>query len=307
MRHIPSLSIPLYAVSITQFEQTSLIYKERSDFVHSGYYTDEMPNVYGTGQAGAFQISQEEAVQYLRELAIDPVSIWKIAPSIWSKLFRKGLIQEAYIRVPNDISYGEDLLCLCHCIMRSKRISISCKAHYHYVTRHNSVYREKNVKKIEKEHRLYEALCDLLRQYGVYDELRGDLEQLYLYSLTNCLRYLGKNVCQLYQYPSLQNLAGKKIILYGIGEVGQDYYTQMRRDARCEVLAVTDSQHRKYPYEFMNLIAPEEIFEYPFDVIVVAVLYEGSAFSIKKWLLEKGVREENILWEKPELAIQWET
>lgn len=280
-----------------------IVTKENVDFVHSGYYVDEKAGVYGTGADRVFEACPKNAMRYLQECVLDPVSRWRILPSNWSKLYRNKLIKEAYFDVPDEISYGEDLLCLCNCILKCQRFCISSKAYYHYVTRENSVCNKKNAEIIHREYKLYDALGNLFRRSGVYNELQNALERFYLYCVTACIKRLGNKACPLYQYPVIEELAGEKILLYGAGEVGQDYYTQMRRDMRCKVLGVTDSCYQNYPHMYMNLRSPEEVLEYPYDKIVISVLSEGTATAIKTSLLEKGVQAERILWRKPNLIV----
>ncbi len=283
-------------------ELLEVMLREQADFVHSGYYVDEKAGIYGTGRNAAFEAS-ENRLGCLRDYVLDPISNFRIAPSNWSKLYSCELIKEAYSEVPNTISYGEDLLCLCSCILKCKCFYIWDKAYYHYVIRADSVCNRKSVKNILREKVLYDALCDLFHRHGLLGELSNDLETFYLYSITACIKHLGNTACQLYKYPDIQELIGKKIILYGAGEVGQDYYTQLRRDMRCELIAVTDTRYENYHLAYMNVISPAEIARYPYDAVVIAVFYEGSAGEIKRALLKQGIPAEKILWKKPDLAI----
>lgn len=283
-----------------------ILLKENVDFVHSGYFIDEKTGIHGIErlESGcAVWTNHGNRAECLQEYVLNIISSKKISSSAWSKLYRRDFIRSAYFEVPDENSYGEDLLCLCSCLLRCESFCVIDKAYYHYVTRGDSLFHRKSVENTQKEYRLYAALGNLFRQHGVYGELQSALERYYLYSVTACIKHLGNSVCPLYQYPLEEELAGKKIILYGAGEVGQDYYTQLRRDMRCEVLAVTDSRYRNYSFPYMNLISPEEILKYPYDRIVIAVLWEGIAEDIKKSLLEKGVPAEKILWKKPSLTV----
>ena len=277
--------------------------RENVDFVHSGYYVNENPGIYGTGKSTAIQIEDDSRKKDVWEYILSPASARRISPSIWSKLYRRELILEAYYGVPDENSYGEDLLNLCNCVLKASSFYITDRAYYHYVIRPDSMVHKKSVQNIQREKVLYDALCDLFRRYGLLGELSNDLETFYLYSITACIKHLGNTTCQLYKYPDIQELIGKKIILYGAGEVGQDYYTQLRRDMRCELIAVTDTRHENYHLAYMNVISPAEIARYPYDAVVVAVFYEGSAGEIKRALLKQGIPAEKILWKKPDLAI----
>jgi len=283
-------------------ELSRIICRENVDFVHSGYYIDEKPGIYGTGKDAVFQCC-EDTTACLRKFVLNPVSDLRITPSNWSKLYRSELVKEAYLEVPNEVSYGEDLLFLCNCLLKCRSFSISSKAHYHYVTRMSSACHRKSISNIEKEVVLRNALCRLFQKQKILNELQNDLDKFYLFSVTACIKHLGNESCSIYQYPTMDDLAEKKIILYGAGEVGQDYYTQLRRDMRCEVLAITDTCYENYHFPYMNLISPGKISQYAYDVIVIAVLHEENAAAISKGLLARGIDEHKILWKKPRLVI----
>ena len=53
----------------------------------------------------------------------------------------------------------------------------------------------------------------------------------------------------------------------------------------------------------MKVIGPDEIPEWDFDVIVIAVLRERTAGAIEDELAAKGIEREKIIWEQPKLTI----
>nr|WP_300887561.1 hypothetical protein [uncultured Acetatifactor sp.] len=150
---------------------------------------------------------------------------------------------------------------------------------------------------------MYTALKKLFAEHGAYAELKEDLERFYLRNMLTCMKQLTNTLCPVYEYPSMDKLAGKKILLYGAGEVGQDYYTQFRRDMRCTMVAVSDKCRDRYDCGFMKVISPDEIPEWDFDVIVIAVLRERTAGAIEDELAAKGIEREKIIWEQPKLTI----
>lgn len=86
-------------------------------------------------------------------------------------------------------------------------------------------------------------------------------------------------------------------------EVGQDYYIQFRRDMCCEVVAVADTHRERYQFDYMKVIGSDEISGLEYDTVVINVLYEGTAESIKRNLIEKGIPKEKLVWKRPVLAV----
>ena len=55
------------------------------------------------------------------------------------RLFKRELIKKCFFQLPDEQQLGEDLLCLCLCIMESKRILLQRCAYYHYVMKAQSL------------------------------------------------------------------------------------------------------------------------------------------------------------------------
>ena len=95
-------------------------------------------------------------------------------------------------------------------------------------------------------------------------------------------------------------LLEKKIILYGAGKFGQNLYRRIIEDRTHEVILWVDKQAEKYR-EHENIIVQnvDELFKYQGYQIVIAVVKEELAMSIKEELRRIGILEENIFWAEP--------
>lgn len=58
---------------------------------------------------------------------------------------------------------------------------------------------------------------------------------------------------------------GERIVLYGAGRVGRDYYRQIEQTDYCEIVAVVDQS-----FDNKTVFQPKNIKDYDFDVIVIA-------------------------------------
>lgn len=280
-----------------------IIEREAVDFVHSGWKKNEDANIYGVSCSGSFLLDQKSAVELIASGIFDSANIKSISPSNWSKLYKRELIAAVYQEVPDGIDYGEDLLSLCLCLLKAERFASVKEAYYHYVTRRTSITNSKGVQRLEREHKLYACMKEAFERYGVYGELSVALESFYMRNLLYEIRKASSAISSIYQYPSMEDFFGKKVILYGIGEVGQDYYIQFRRDMRCEVVAAADTHHERYQLDYMKVIGIDEIFSLEYDAVVISVLYENTAESIKRNLRKKGIPEDKLVWKRPVLAV----
>ncbi|MCR2045724.1 glycosyltransferase [Acetatifactor muris] len=273
------------------------------DFIHSGYFKNDGQKFSVKTKKKYILNNRKSRENIIKKMILDPTDSEAVSSSIWSKLFKKEFLGSAYMGMQDKLSYGEDLWCICSCIMRCDSFGTVPEAWYHYMKRETSICNERNLDNIQRETELYKSLGKLFEDYELYRALKAELEHFYLRNLLICMRQLTNTVCPVYQYPIIDELAGKKILLYGMGEVGQDYYTQLRRDMRCTLMAVSDRCAEKYKCDFMKVIEADEITVCDCDVIVVAVLREETARMIADELAAKGIGREKIVWRQPKLVV----
>lgn len=277
------------------------ITKSDADFIHSGHFKNDGLDIYGVQTNGICEIGNVE--EFLINNIFDDTNLHSMPPSNWSKLYKKELIQRAYEEVPEKITFGEDLICLCSCILNSKKVAYINQAFYHYVIREKSASNDINVEHIKRETDLYDSLKELFAKYSLSEKMYLCGKRFYLRNLAICMRKLTDMPIPIYQYQNIENLFDKNIIIYGAGDVGRDYYIQISRYQKCNIVAVVDSNYKMYHYEYVNVISPYEINKINFDLIIVAVLNKQIASNIKEKLKLHGIDEQKILWELPELCI----
>lgn len=104
------------------------------------------------------------------------------------------------------------------------------------------------------------------------------------------------------QIPEFQldtdGLGDKKIVLYGAGKAGRDYFRQLTKMGYDVVLWVDSNSA-----QMKNVKAPQTILETDYDVILLAVSRPEYVESIKRSLKEIGIGEEKLIWKKPVRAL----
>lgn len=98
-----------------------------------------------------------------------------------------------------------------------------------------------------------------------------------------------------YLFPYEKLLKGSRIIIYGAGDLGRDYYQQMVITAYCEVVAFIDKNANKYGQTVVPVYTPEKISSLKFDYVVVALRMKSAYSEIKGILLSNGVSEDKII------------
>lgn len=89
---------------------------------------------------------------------------------------------------------------------------------------------------------------------------------------------------------------GSRIILYGAGDMGKDYYEQFKRTEEYKLIAWVDQNYEAIRNEEKEIVSPEKIPDMEYDFIIIAVLDNHIANDIKNRLVTKGVIEEKIIW-----------
>lgn len=284
-----------------------------ADFVHTGYIEEnendrEFIEVLDYNN-GLYELqSDEDREDFLIRFVLRPESERFVSYSIWSKLYRSELIKSSYFLLQDDQQYGEDLYSLCLCILQSRRIYLKRCAMYHYVARNSSMSHLQKTDYYIKEMELIANLIKTIRNYNIssYNRLK---EHICYFIKSKSLHLIEKSIEEPmlmphFYFKNVNILRKKRIIIYGAGVVGQNYYAQFCRYNDIEIVAWFDSNWQRYQLEYTGIVGIDRIFDYVFDKIIIAVKDEVMAKEIQELLLGYGQPAEKIIWEKPENILE---
>lgn len=90
---------------------------------------------------------------------------------------------------------------------------------------------------------------------------------------------------------------GSKIVLYGAGVIGKAYYHQLLQSKYADVVAWVDKHYCDIKMVDDCIIKnPDDIDKLEFDYVVISVMHLPIKREIYKYLREKNVIEEKIIW-----------
>lgn len=98
-----------------------------------------------------------------------------------------------------------------------------------------------------------------------------------------------------YLFPYEKVPYNSRILIYGAGTLGQDYYTQLSITKYCTVVGFIDKNYSNYRGSIVPVYSPQDIGKLSFDYVVVALRTEIAFNEIKRVLLEMGVSEDKII------------
>lgn len=99
-----------------------------------------------------------------------------------------------------------------------------------------------------------------------------------------------------YLFPYEKIPQGSRIIIYGAGDVGQEYLQQMELTGYCEVVAFVDKAYDKYAPMIVPIYPVDSVRTLPFDYVVLAFKMGAHVRTVTKKLVELGVDNERIVY-----------
>lgn len=278
------------------------ILTDNADVVHMGYIVDKLGKKIKNIQSEKKTLDESGKKNLLRDLL---TSKTLITPSIWSKLFKSDLIKECYNDVNDQSSYGEDLVCLISVILRECRIDLVDEALYHYRERENSISHQRSIEAYNKELVLCENVKELLQKKNLMDFFMYEYSVFLKNHFALAIQYGSKNdfVVQKYAFPKPELLQNKKIIIFGAGIVGRDYYSQISRYNNCEIVAWIDNFSSKYNYDYIRIESVEKIQQYKYDHILVAALRKHTINELINTLNKYNIDNRKIICMEPQIVI----
>ncbi len=207
---------------------------------------------------------------------------------ITTKIYKTTLIKKFQMRLPADITIGEDAAVVYPCFLAADCVAVLDRNSYHYVMRAGSVMDSRG-----GEEKSLKAIEDILNEAAErYEEkvpnIKRQFEWLmtYICLLTAPEKVLGSDKDGVNLYKGLKKT--DRIVLYGAGRFGKALYRYMEDNKVCEILAWTDKARVK------GIVPVEEAMRQSYDKVVIAVLLADVSEEIKAELLRRGIESEKI-------------
>lgn len=272
-----------------------------ADFVHFGFIEESSKGSISTCSYCDTVLEMKDKYEKINFLCNHVLKKMDVTPSIWSKLFKSNFIKKCYKNISNKQQYGEDMICLCYCILEATRISLSKKALYHYNVRENSLSHLDTREHIIHEVKLWGCILSILDKNKCEDLMKESIFEFLKERIVYSMERISEKKVRIprYFFVNLEQIYEKNIVIYGAGNVGQDYYTQICQFNNCKVVAWVDLQWYKYSFDFFEVTSIEKIRDIEFDMIIIAVADEQIRKEIKNTLICEGYLESNICWQSP--------
>lgn len=269
-----------------------------SDLVDADYYMDmgqEIVSMHSNISNGRYDV--EEILPIM--LCDDNFNECRLKAFLWSKMFKRELLERVQYAVDERVTFGEDVAVTYPYVLQCKKISVLNYSGYHYVQHLSSmVY----TKKPDEQLRNTLLIKDLYHNF-VKDVNAGILLQelnqysKLLFTLRN-ISYFDQNGNGEYLLPFGGIKENSRVIIYGAGRVGQSVYRYLMDTQKIRIVDWLDRDFEKYQQLGFEVHAPESISDVDLEdtKIIIAINSRKVASSVRKWLLENRIKEDTIKW-----------
>lgn len=234
--------------------------------------------------------------------------IWKTSGMtwyIWDKMFQADIVKQVYKMIDKTIHWCEDAVFLKSYLLKCQSIKVSDIVGYHYRIRNNSSGFKVDTHCLHEIDKWYHCMLQLYNSHYYKDKLLASLSDDIIGMVSRALysKLDLKKKDWLIYFPYFGRLDGKKVVLYGAGEVGQAYYTQIKEEHETQLVLWVDKNYEKYQLKGMNVCAIENIKNVDYDFIIIAVWHEKMYLEIRKDLVQLGVDAQKILYNRTKRLI----
>ena len=219
----------------------------------------------------------------------------------WSKVFRKDLILKIINKLDVRIMSSEDWLFNSLYVLQCNTVKIISGCYYHYVTNSNSIGHTVNQDYLRQQNTIYDIMRLAVEPHPHKEVLLPQIQKKILTNLMSTgikMGFCDEVLLPVYTFANNEIITNKRVVLFGAGKVGENYLIDWRNKAVNVVLWI-DNRRTKIRKFGLSPVPPSEITNIEFDYVVCAIRGELAAQLMKKQLVELGVDEKKIIWEKP--------
>jgi len=244
--------------------------------------------------SGIYNKGELKSIVYPKMLYTGKFSQFGIFSYSWGKLYKKEILLENQLNVAEDITIGEDALCLYPTLLDANTLVVLEQPYYHYRQRANSLIKTLRTIELPKMQKVYNNLKNIFSNKGVLDIMLPQL-QYYILSLL-IINTEGPNpndTTTLYPFNNIS--LEKDIVIYGGGTFGQHLYKKILKNNKYALQAWVDEKHKHYSKLNLPVTGFNNIKSIKYDAILIALIDEDNSNIAFSKLIENGADKEKII------------
>ena len=278
---------------------------QNADMVTSGVHYENRPSMVtdyiDQYMEGEYRGEDKEFLLKTMLYDVDSDTLQRLTPWIWNKLYRTRIAKQIYKELNTDNAFAEDGVFLYNYLIQCGAVRICYQSFYNYRYREDSMFHGGNPHMLSDINKAYLALLPGFDKHQLRDSLLPQLQRWVSATAVMAVNG-GMGFAAQIQIPEFMidtdGLRGKRIVLYGAGKAGQDYYRQLTKMGYEIALWVDSNQSR-----IEKVKKPCAILDVEYDVILIAVSRPEYVESIRNSLADMGIGEDRLMWKKPVRAM----
>jgi len=244
--------------------------------------------------SGVYDKDKLKSIIYPKMLYTGKFSQFGIFSYSWGKLYKKELLLENQLKVDEDITIGEDALCLYPTLLDADKLVILEQPGYHYRQRADSLIKTLRKIEISRMQKVYDNLKNIFFDKGVLDIMLPQLQN-YILSLL-IINTEGPDIdgiTDLYPFNQIESKDG--LIIYGGGTFGQHMYKKITNNKSYNILAWVDEKHKHYSKLNLPVTGFDKIKSLDYSVIIIALIDENNSNQAVLKLIKHGFDKNKII------------
>lgn len=227
----------------------------------------------------------------------------RIDPSLCCKIIKKELFLKVTNGIEDRIVWGEDAVVSYPMICAANSIFIFNKAFYHYCISCSSCtrnYPAERIIELQDFRRVLERQLALSTDKNFCWQIDCYM-RIFLDMLS--VNWFGcRRTSQMYTFPFAIIKSGSRVKMYGAGEVGRSYYQTIVQTGYAELTGWYDKKATEIE-DFCgeSIKRLEELCLADDECILIAVSSQRISDDIRNDLINRGIPNEKIIWEKPRI------
>ena len=230
----------------------------------------------------------------------------RLNPSLCCKLIKKDLYTKVTESVKDRITLGEDALVTYPAVCLAESIFLCNEVLYHYNDNNFSCTHIYPLERITELKAFHSNMMRLFDEMDVLPQIEYQVEsyvRIFLASMVGYWYGIGLSPI-FYRFPYNLIKNGSKILIYGAGNIGKSYINELKMTGYAEIVGWADKKYdRIKEYHGVSIIAPEQIKEIQFNVLLIAVGDITVVKEIMEDLISMRIPEYKIIWTRPKCVI----
>ena len=226
--------------------------------------------------------------------------------SMYGNFIKKSHIDKIAVHVPAEIRWSEDVSCMMLAVHDAKKVGFTDKYYYHYRIHDDSFCRQHNKNLLESQRRFYLFLKEEFNKRNAWHKMKDIVTACVVRDLMLGDYRLLFESCRDFLYPFNAVKPGMRIALYGMGDIGREYWRVLQKSSQYNVILFADAGKQGTVVDGIKIVSPQELCARhgEYDKAVMTLQDGMLARTIGDDLAQRGLPRDKIAYINDDLITE---